>query len=99
MQAAFTVASAAPPTVAGTAAQGQTLTADAGSWTGAPGGYTYAWSRCDASGAGCTPVAGATAAAYTVTVADVGFTLTVSVTGANTVSQATAASAPTAAVR
>src|SRR6185312_3238341 len=41
---AFTVGSASPPTISGTAAQGQVLTLDEGSWSGAPSAFTYVWS-------------------------------------------------------
>jgi hypothetical protein len=34
-------AGTAPPTISGTPQQGQMLTADAGSWTGAPSGFAY----------------------------------------------------------
>jgi hypothetical protein len=98
LRAAFTVASSAAPTVAGTAAQGQTLTADAGDWTGAPSSFEYAWSRCDASGNGCAAIDGATAASYTVGPADAGSTLRAVVTASNTVATQQAASVPTAPV-
>ena len=40
-----------PPAIAGTPLDGQTLTADAGTWTGTgPITYTYQWQRCDAVG-------------------------------------------------
>jgi hypothetical protein len=94
---AFTVASSAAPTIAGSAVQGQTLTVDEGVWAGAPTSYTYAWSRC-ASGT-CTPIDGATARTYVVASLDSGATLQVAVTGTNTVGSATASSAPTAVVQ
>ena len=47
-------ANAAPPTVSGTARQGQTLTASSGSWGGTPTiTYAYQWQRCNAGGSGC----------------------------------------------
>src|SRR5919197_5583324 len=50
----------APPTVTGTAVEGQVVTALPGSWSGAqPISYAYAWETCDAAGT-CTTVAGAT---------------------------------------
>ena len=67
---------AAPlPTVAGTPLIGSTLTATAGAWTPAPTTVTYQWSR---SGA---PIAGATSANYTLTVADIDAAITVTVAG------------------
>ena len=70
-----------PPTVSGTAQQGQTLTADSGSWSGtAPISYTYQWQRCSP---GCSNISGATNSTYLVAAADVGATLRVAVTGSN----------------
>jgi hypothetical protein len=53
-------ASAAPPTISGTAVAGQTLTEGHGSWTDNPFSFSYQWLLCDASGAGCNPIVGAT---------------------------------------
>jgi hypothetical protein len=94
----FTVASTAAPTISGTPAVGQTLTADAGTWTGAPSNFAYSWSRCDSTGGSCQPIAGATASTYVVGAADAGSTLVVAATGSNSVGSGTATSAPTAAV-
>jgi hypothetical protein len=95
---AFTVASTSPPTITGSAVAGQAVTLDEGSWTGAPSSFTYAWSDCDATGASCTPIAGATGKTYTVGSADVGFTLRVTVTGTNSVGSQQGMSAATAVV-
>src|SRR5207245_8219322 len=65
-------ASIAPPTIAGEAREGQTLTATAGEWSGAPTSFAYQWLRCDAGGANCNPVEAATASSYQVAGADVG---------------------------
>jgi hypothetical protein len=86
------------PTISGTAAVGQTLTATAGTWTGAPTGFAFAWQRCDSSGGGCTDIAGTTGQTYIVDPADVGFTIRVAVTAINAFGSATAVSAPTPAV-
>jgi len=94
---AFTVANTALPTISGSAAQGQTLTVDEGGWSGAPTGYTYAWSRC--VGGTCTPIDGATAQTYVVTPADSGSTLQVAVTGGNSVGSATATATSTGVVQ
>jgi hypothetical protein len=91
--------STAPPTVIGTAAVGQTLTATTGTWAGAPTSFTPRWERCDSSGGSCTAIPGATNPTYVVTDADVGSALRVSVTARNAVGAATAASAATAAVQ
>jgi hypothetical protein len=85
------------PTVAGSTAQGQVLTATAGTWTGtAPIAYAYEWRRCDSAGATCTAVA--TGTSYTLVAADVGSTMRVAVTASNTAGSTVAVSTPTAAV-
>jgi len=86
------------PTVSGTPAIGQTLTAAAGSWAGSPTSFAYVWQRCDAAGAACTSIPGATRQTYVVAEADRGSTLRVAVTARNTVGSATARSAPTSVV-
>jgi hypothetical protein len=92
-------ANTSPPTISGTAQEGQTLTADPGTWTGTqPISYTYQWRRCDTTGGACIDLAGATATSYVLSSADVGFTLRVAVTATNSVGASTAASAPTATV-
>jgi large repetitive protein len=89
-----------PPTISGTAQVGQPLTASPGAWNGTqPIAYAYQWQRCDAGGANCNPIAGATSAGYTTTMADIGDTLIVAVTGSNTPGSATGTSAPTATVQ
>ena len=88
----------AAPTIAGTAQDGQVLSATNGTWTNSPTSYTYAWSQCDASGASCTAIATATAATYTAVTADVGHTLRVTVTAKNANGSGTATSAASAVV-
>lgn len=78
----MTVTNTAVPTVSGTAQVGQTLTTSNGQWTFDLDylGYTYQWLRCDAAGANCVDIGGATSAAYVVAVADVGHRLRSEVT-------------------
>src|SRR5439155_14534339 len=52
-----TPANTSPPTISGTAQQGQTLTAANGSWTNSPTSYAYQWQRGDSRGANCNPIA------------------------------------------
>jgi hypothetical protein len=88
-----------PPTISGTAEDGQTLTASDGSWTGTPTiAHAYQWRRCDASGSSCSDVAGATAQTYSLGAGDVGSTMRVVVTGTNAGGSASAASAQSATV-
>jgi hypothetical protein len=86
------------PAIAGTAQDGQTLSASTGSWSGSPTSYAYQWQRCDATGSGCGDLAGATAGSYAVSTADVGATLRVVVTAGNGGGSASAASAVTVVV-
>jgi hypothetical protein len=56
------------PTIAGVARVGETLTADDGTWSGVPApALARQWLRCDPAGAFCTPIAGATGPAFTIT--------------------------------
>jgi hypothetical protein len=72
-----TFASSPTPTITGTATFGQTLRAVTGDWSNTPG-FTYQWKR-----SGSTAVIG-TLANYTLTVADVGKSITVTVVGKKT---------------
>jgi hypothetical protein len=86
------------PSVAGTAQAGQVLVASSGSWTNAPTGYAYRWSRCDAAGAACVTIPGAALPSYTATAIDVGTTLRVTVIARNAAGTTSAVSPPTAGV-
>jgi hypothetical protein len=83
----------------GSSQQGQSLTADPGSWSGTtPISYAYQWQRCDSTGAGCANVAGATSQSYALTSSDVGSTIRFVVTASNTVGQSSATSGTSAIV-
>lgn len=71
------------PVVEGRATQGQMLTDAHATWNAAVTGYAYAWDRCDASGANCSPIVGATSQSYTLTNADAGHTIEVQETASN----------------
>ncbi len=75
--------STAAPSISGSFQVGSTLTASQGSWSGNPTSYAYAWSRCDATGDSCARIDGATSATYTLTDADAGAALRISVTATN----------------
>ncbi len=82
------------PKISGTAEVGQTLSATTGSWAGStPISYSYQWQQD-----GTTNIAGATSSSYEPVASDVGHTLDVVVTAANSVGKASATSAQTAAV-
>lgn len=87
------------PSVVGTAQDGELVAARDGEWSGDdPKTFTYQWQRCDAAGANCANIAGATGKVYRVETADVDRRLKVQVTAANTTGTATTTSQPTAAV-
>jgi hypothetical protein len=90
-----------PPAISGTAVETATLTASSGSWSGTPPfAFEYAWLRCDAGGASCATIAGATAQSYVLTDTDVGSTIRVQVTATDSTGPpaSTAESLPTAVV-
>ena len=94
-----TPAPSATPTIVGSAQSGRTLAAVPGSWSGGkPLTFDYQWQRCDAAGAGCTPLVGATKETYVPVTADVGHALTVAVTAQGPDGSATATSPPTVTV-
>jgi hypothetical protein len=97
--ASLAPANTTPASISGTPTDGQTLTAVDGQWTGAtPITFTYVWQLCDATGAGCLPITGATAKTYVLTSAAVGKTLRVQVTATNANGARTSTSVPTAIV-
>jgi hypothetical protein len=86
------------PSISGSAAVGNELTADTGTWTGGASSFTVQWQRCDSLGNSCVDVTNATAKSYGVRTADVGHRLRVQVTAKNASSTATASSDTTAVV-
>lgn len=68
--------------VTNTPTVGETLSTSNGTWTNALS-FTYQWNDCNASGASCVPISGATAATYTIQDSDAGDTLDVTVTAYN----------------
>src|SRR5438132_1140889 len=85
-----------PPTITGTAANGQLLTARPGRWDGAePIGYSYLWLRCADDGSSCAGVSGATDQVYLLKNVDIGTRLRVRVTATNAGGSTSITSAPT----
>src|SRR5512132_1130243 len=75
---------AALPTISGAPAVGSPLSASTGAWSGTqPISYAYQWQHCDAAGARCADLPGATASTYTPAAGDRGGTLRVAVTATN----------------
>jgi hypothetical protein len=98
-QAQYGPRSTSSPTVSGTPADDQTLTATTGSWTSSTTvSFTYRWVRCDTHGANCSTISGATDKTYKVTSHDVGHTLRVVVSAHNHDGVTSATSAQTATV-
>jgi hypothetical protein len=86
------------PNVTGTAAVGQTLTADQGSWQSKYlANFSNDWLRCDGSGNNCAAI-GASGTAYVVADADKDSTLRARVTATNPAGTTVVQSAPTAVV-
>ena len=71
-----------PPTITGTARQGEVLTAHNGTWDNSPTAFRYRWLRCNPLGNSCVLLA-ADGQTYRVGQADVGNTLRVRVTAMN----------------
>ena len=88
-----------PPTIVGAPQAGQLLAAVPGAWEGGkPLTFTYQWRQCDAAGADCTAISGATRESYRPVSTDVGHSLKVFVTATSGAGTAVATSVPTAAV-
>jgi hypothetical protein len=72
------------PIVLGLTVTGDTVNATTGTWTGTePIIYSYQWEICNASGAECKEVSGATEASFVIPTGHVGETLRVIVTAKN----------------
>lgn len=97
VRAGLVPANVAAPLLSGTLQPGQTLAATPGTWTGDELTFAYSWERCDAAGAGCVDVPGATAPTYAVGTGDLASTLRVRVTGRNRLG-AVAVTSPASAV-
>jgi hypothetical protein len=87
------------PSISGSAAVGQRLTANRGSWSGeAPITYAFQWLRCSAVGDNCSEIAGASDNTYVLVANDSGRTIRVRVTARNAAGARSALSNQTAVV-
>jgi streptogramin lyase len=74
------LANTVAPRVSGWHALGAQMSVSDGTWSGSPVVYGYQWEDCNATGAECVPIPGATNANYTPTSGDEGHKLAVVVT-------------------
>jgi Bacterial Ig-like domain (group 3) len=81
-----------PPSIAGAATSGSTLSAVPGLWTGSGNNYSYSWERCDVDFSICTEQG--TAATYQLTSADVNDDILLRQTATNPGGSVTTASSP-----
>ncbi|MGZ4290403.1 MAG: hypothetical protein ACXVQZ_07275, partial [Gaiellaceae bacterium] len=80
----FSPSTVAAPTITGTIVVGRQLTGLIGTFGGdSPITTTLVWQRCDATGAACHSISGATKVVYHPTVNDLGATLRLAVTAKN----------------
>jgi hypothetical protein len=87
------------PSISGTAAVGQTLKGDQGTWTGNPViAYKNQWLRCNDSGEKCQAIAAATSLTYLVSSTDIGSTIRLRVTASNKQGEKYETSTPTGVV-
>ena len=84
-----------PPSISGSAREGQTLTASNGTWANNPTSFRYQWQRCSPAGSDCAAIASATNQNYTLASADVDHSLRVVVTAVNGDGQSNATSQTT----
>jgi Right handed beta helix region len=87
-----------PPTVSGTAVEGETLSAAPGTWLPIATSYSYQWQDCNSTGAACASIPGATAGTRSLSSSDVGHAVRVLVSATNAAGSAEAHSAVTATV-
>ena len=90
---------AAAPAISGVDELGQTLSANAGIWTGSGTlAFSYQWKTCNEEGTSCAPIGGATEASYKPSAADVGKTIIVTVTASSNPGSVSTSSAPTTSI-
>ena len=88
----------APPTISGTARDGESLSSTTGAWSGLGNSYSRQWLRCNAAGNACVNIAGSTQPSYVLSSEDVGRTIRVRVMASNPLGSDEATSSQTAVV-
>jgi hypothetical protein len=89
----------APPTITGSAQEGQKLVGHRGTWSGNPTDYNDFWMRCDKDGGSCANISGANSiSGYVLKSVDVGNTIRLKVQARNADGSRTEVSTPTAVV-
>jgi hypothetical protein len=84
-----------PPALSGSPQQGDLLQTTNGSWSNNPTSFTYQWEDCTtAAESSCTPIAGATQNAYTLTASDAGLYVTAIVSAHNAAATGSATATP-----
>jgi IPT/TIG domain len=81
--AAGSPTSVSAPSISGASQQEQQLSVSHGGWTASPTSYSEQWALCNAAGASCSAVAGATGSTYTIPASDLGLTIRVQETASN----------------
>jgi hypothetical protein len=98
--APLAVAKKANPKILGAAEDGQLLSVGDGTWKGTPPlSFAYQWEACDASGSGCSVIAGANASSYRVASTQIGMRIRALVTASNAGGSASATSRATKKVK
>ncbi len=90
--------STAPALSSESAQEGRTINTTNGTWTNTPTSYTYQWQECDASGANCAAIPGATDASFLPSEQYVGRRLIATVRASNSKGSNSASSLPSDAV-
>ncbi len=80
---AVSPAEVSPPSITGSAEQGQTLSVTHGDWSDNPSSYSEHWLQCNATGGGCALISGATGTTYALPASAVGATIRVQESAAN----------------
>jgi streptogramin lyase len=94
----FVPSPTAAPRISGEAVPASVLSVSEGSWANEPATVAYQWQRCDAGGANCSDLSGASSAVHGVSSEDLGHTLRALVMATNLAGSGTATSALTAVV-